>query len=191
MFTGSETLHDDVGCLPAQWMSGEQEALSSLVPLVYSELRRLAHHRLLRQAENHGVETSALVHAAYLRLALRGSLAISDRSHFFALPEGIMRQMPVDHAREKNATKPASGVKLELQRDMIPVSAPELDMLAPDAALTRLAKLDARQSYIVELRFLAGMPISNPHAPVIPNCAGRLNRSWRLPRAPVEQFRQP
>ena len=159
MSASSEARHDDLNRLLARWMSGDQEALKLLVPLVYAELRRLAHHRLLGEPENHSIETTALVHEAYLRLAQRRRPTINDRNHFFALAAGIMRQVLVDHARDRHAKKRAGGIRLELQPEMLAVAMPDLDLLALDAALTRLSKLDARQSKIVELRFFAGLSI--------------------------------
>src|SRR5579884_1365737 len=86
-----------------RWTGGDQEALKSLVPLVYSELRRLAHNRLRHERQNHTLQTTALVHEAYLRLAENPPNRVADQRHFLALAAGIMRQVLVDHAREKLA----------------------------------------------------------------------------------------
>lgn len=159
MSAGSETRHEDLSQLLARWMSGDSEALKLLVPLVYAELRHLAHHRLVGQPENHTIETTALVHEAYLRLAQGRRPIVVDRNHFFALAARIMRQVLVDHAREKQAQKRDGGVRLELDPEMMAASTRDVDLLSLDVALTRLAKLDERQSKIVELRFFAGLSI--------------------------------
>jgi len=159
MSAGSETRHEDLSQLLARWMSGDSEALKLLVPLVYAELRHLAHHRLVGQPENHSIETTALVHEAYLRLAQGRRPIVVDRNHFFALAARIMRQVLVDHAREKQAQKRDGGVRLELDPEMMAASTRDVDLLSLDVALTRLAKLDERQSKIVELRFFAGLSI--------------------------------
>ena len=159
MSAGGETHHDALSQLLARWMSGDSEALKLLVPLVYAELRRLAHHRLVGQPENHTIETTALVHEAYLRLAQGRRPIVVDRNHFFALAARIMRQVLVDHVREKQAQKRDGGVRLELDPEMMPASTRDVDLLCLDVALTRLAKLDERQGKIVELRFFAGLSI--------------------------------
>jgi RNA polymerase sigma factor (TIGR02999 family) len=159
MSAGSETQNDALSQLLARWMSGDSEALKLLVPLVYAELRRLAHHRLVGQPENRTIETTALVHEAYLRLAQGRRPIVVDRNHFFALAARIMRQVLVDHVREKQAQKRDGGVRLELDPEMMAASTRDVDLLSLDVALTRLAKLDERQGKIVELRFFAGLSI--------------------------------
>lgn len=181
MPTRSEARRDDLSQLLARWMSGDQEALKLLVPLVYAELHRLAHYRLVHQGQNHSVETTALVHEAYLRLAQRRPRAINDRDHFFALAAGIMRQVLVDHARDKQAKKRDGGIRLELQPEMMAIPEPDVDLLALDAALTRLAKLDARQSKIVELRFFAGLSIEHT-SEVLGMSAATVKRDWMTAR---------
>ena len=182
MSASSETRHDDLNRLLARWMSGDQEALKSLVPLVYAELHRLAHHRLLGELENHSIETTALVHEAYLRLAQRRRPTINDRNHFFALAAGIMRQVLVDHARDRRAKKRDGGIRLELQPEMLAASVPDMDLLALDAALTQLSKLDARQSKIVELRFFAGLSIEDT-SEALGMSPASVKRDWMSARA--------
>ncbi len=172
---------DELSGLLARWMSGDEGALKLLLPLVYGELHRLAHRRLIGQQPNHSIETTSLVHEAYLRLAQRRRPEINDRNHFFALAAGIMRQVLVDHAREKKAKKRAGGVKLELQPEMIAIPAPNVDVLALDAALIRLAKLDARQCKIVELRFFAGLSIEDTSA-VMGMSPATVKRDWMTAR---------
>lgn len=171
----------DLAELLSRWMSGDQEALKLLFPLVYAELHRLAHRRLLGQRPNNSIETTSLVHEAYLRLAQRSRPAITDRNHFFALAATIMRQVLVDHVREKQAKKRAGGMKLELQPEMITIPARDVDILSLDAALSRLAKLDARQLKIVELRFFAGLSIEET-SEVLGMSPATVKRDWMTAR---------
>jgi len=182
MCATSGARRSDLAELLSRWMSGDQEALKLLFPLVYAELRRLAHYRLLSQRPNNSIETTSLVHEAYLRLAQRSRPAITDRNHFFALAATVMRQVLVDHLREKQAKKRAGGMKLELQPEMITIPAPDVDILSLDAALSRLAKLDARQSKIVELRFFGGLSIDEV-AEVLGISSGTVKRGWAMARA--------
>ncbi|HVH85727.1 MAG TPA: ECF-type sigma factor [Terriglobales bacterium] len=177
MSSSGEERRDELTQLLSRWVSGDQEALKSLLPLVYAELRRLAHYRLRGERPNHSIETTSLVHEAYLRLAQRRTPAINDRNHFFALAAGIMRQVLVDHAREKQAKKRAGCIKLELQPEMMAIPARNLDLLALDAALTRLANLDARQCRIVELRFFAGLSIEDT-SDVLGLSPATVKRDW-------------
>src|SRR5215469_8055913 len=144
---------EDLSQLLGRWTSGDEEALKSLVPLVYAELRQLAHYRLRRENHPQTLQTTALVHEAYLRLAQSPPQRVVDRKHFLALAAGIMRQILVDHAREKQAKKRQGGIQIELEPNLVPVKERLVDLVALDEALTALAKLDPRQSKIVELRF--------------------------------------
>jgi len=128
--TPAQDLHPDgLSQLLNRWTGGDQEALKSLVPLVYSELRRLAHNRLRHERQNHTLQTTALVHEAYLRLAENPPNKVADRKHFLALAAGIMRQVLVDHAREKLAQKRDGGVQIELDSRIAPVTERVLDVL--------------------------------------------------------------
>jgi RNA polymerase sigma factor (TIGR02999 family) len=173
---------DGLSELLTRWTGGDKEALKSLVPLVYSELRRLAHNRLRNERQNHTLQTTALVHEAYLRLAENPPNRVADRKHFLALAAGIMRQVLVDHAREKLAQKRDGGVQIELDSKIAPVSERVLDILAINEALTSLAKLDPRQSTIVELRFFAGLSIEDT-AEVLGMSPATVKRDWITARA--------
>src|SRR4029077_3767217 len=102
---GNQVSGQNLDHLLKSWTKGDREALKSLVPLVYAELRRLAHQRLRRERADHTLQTTALVHEAYMRLAQHPPKAVNDRKHFLALAAGVMRQVLVDHAREKQAAK--------------------------------------------------------------------------------------
>jgi RNA polymerase sigma factor (TIGR02999 family) len=179
---GSELSRHDLSRLLDRWTKGDAEALKALVPLVYAELRRLAHHRLRQERKDHTLQTTALVHEAYLRLAQHPPRTVNDRKHFLALAAGVMRQVLVDHAREKQAAKRDGRIKLELQPEMMPVPAPDVDLLALDRALDALAKLDARQSKIVELRFFAGLSIEDT-SEVLGMSPATVKRDWVTARA--------
>jgi RNA polymerase sigma factor (TIGR02999 family) len=133
-------------------------------PLVYEELRRVAHRHLEREAEGHTLSTTALVHEAYLRLKDQGAGAFNDRVHFFAMAARAMRRILVDHARRHHAAKRGDGarrVPLEsverLGVGSFAVEARAELLVALDESLARLAALDARQAQVVELRFFGGL----------------------------------
>ena len=123
---------DDLSQLLVRWTRGDQDALKTLVPLVYTELRRLAHHRLRHERQHQTLQTTALVHEAYLRLANNPPHQLVDRKHFLALAAGIMRQVLVDHAREKQAQRRHGGIQIELQSDLAPVAERSVDLVALD-----------------------------------------------------------
>jgi RNA polymerase sigma factor (TIGR02999 family) len=182
MSTAQDLSSDGLSQLLIRWTDGDKEALKSLVPLVYAELRRLAHNRLRHERQNHTLQTTALVHEAYLRLAENPPNRVADRKHFLALAAGIMRQVLVDHAREKLAQKRDGGVQIELDSRVAPVNERVLDVLAINEALTNLAKLDPRQSTIVELRFFAGLSIEDT-AEIMGMSPATVKRDWITARA--------
>ncbi|HEU4996851.1 MAG TPA: ECF-type sigma factor [Gemmatimonadaceae bacterium] len=133
-------------------------------PLVYDELRRVAHRHLEREGEGHTLSTTALVHEAYLRLNNQGSRVFNDRAHFFAMAARAMRRILVDHARRHHAAKRGDGARrVPLERlarstaDALAVEERAELLVALDEALERLAALDARQAQVVEMRFFAGL----------------------------------
>jgi len=168
--------------LLVRWSQGDKDALQSLIPIVYQELRQLAHHHLQREQRRQTVQTVTVVHEAYLRLAKYSPRALRDRKQFFAMASGIMRQVLVDHAREKQARKRDAGIRVELTSEIAPSNSRELDLLALDQALGRLEKLDARQSRIVELRFFAGLSIEDT-SEVLGMSPSTVTRDWLTARA--------
>ena len=177
---------DDLSQLLIRWTGGDQEALKSLVPIVYAELRRLAHHRLRQERGAQTLQTTALVHEAYLRLAQNPPQRVADRKHFMALAAGIMRRVLVDHAREKQAQKRHGGIQVELEANLLPVSERVVDFVALDEALSELAKLDSRQSKIVELRFFAGLSIEDT-SEALGMSPATVKRDWLTARAWLHQ----
>jgi RNA polymerase sigma factor (TIGR02999 family) len=147
-----------VSRLLAQWQAGDDEALRAVLPLVYEELRRLAHHYMRQERPGHTLQSTALVHEAYLRLEKQGAAQFKNRTHFIAVCAQLMRQILVEYARSHRAAKRGGGYRLTLD-DAIAFKSRSLDLVALDDALTELAKLDPQQSRIVELRFFGGLSI--------------------------------
>jgi RNA polymerase sigma factor (TIGR02999 family) len=151
----------DVTVLLNRINDGDGKAPADLLPLVYDELRKLAHRYLQNERPDHTLQATALVHEAYIRLVDWEKVSWQNRAHFFAVAAQIMRKILVDHAREKKAQKRDFGQKLSLD-DAISLPNPhnrEVDLIALDEALEKLAKFDELQSKIVELRFFGGLTI--------------------------------
>lgn len=144
--------------LLANWHAGHDEALRAAFPLVYEELRRVAHHYLQNERPGHTLQSTALVHEVYLRLEKQGAAEFKNREHFLAICAQLMRQILVEYARSRNAAKRFGGYRLTLD-DNLGFKTRSVDMVALDDALNELAKLDQQQSRIVELRFFGGLSI--------------------------------
>jgi len=175
----------DVTRLLLSWSQGNQAALDELMPLVYDELRRLASAYLRRERSNHTLQSTALVHEAFMRLVNQHEVQWRNRGHFFAIAAQMIRRILVDYARAQHTEKRGSGsVKMELDEAM---AAPlesgfDLDLLALNGALEQLSYLDARQSRIVELRFFAGLSIEET-AEVMKLSPASIKREWNTARA--------
>jgi RNA polymerase sigma factor (TIGR02999 family) len=144
--------------LLANWNAGDEEAFRAAVPLVYDELRRIAHHYLRSERPDHTLQSTALVHETYLRLEKQGAAPFQSREHFLAICAQLMRQILVEYARSRNAGKRDGGFRLTLD-DALAFKTRSVDMVALDDALEELAKLNPQQSRIVELRFFGGLSI--------------------------------
>jgi len=165
----------------ATFGAGDEEALKSLIPLVYDELRRLAHYHLNRERPDHTLQSTALVNEAYLRLAGQ-NLRIQNRAHFFAIASQLMRQVLVDYARRHRAGKRGAGVcLLTLDRPIALPQTRSVDVVALDDALNNLARLDPQQSRIVELRFFGGLSIDETSA-VLGVSPATVKRDWATAR---------
>lgn len=178
----SESSSQPVSALLHKWRAGDQEALQALIPFLYHELRRIAQHHLRQERPDHTLQGTALVHEAYLRLVKQGPSEIENRAHFLAVASRLMRQILVDHARAHRAAKRGGGLKLELQEGMALQKEQDLDLLALDDALNELARLDPRQSSIVEMRFFGGLSIEDT-AEVIGVSRTTVKREWATARA--------
>jgi RNA polymerase sigma factor (TIGR02999 family) len=148
-----------VSQLLEKWQDGNAEALSALVPLVYADLRKLAHRHLQQQRPDHTLQSSALVHEAYLRLARHERMRFENRAHFFAVLARIMRQILVDYARNQHAAKRDAGIMLVFDEAIAPRQLRQVSVVLLDDALKTLSRLDSRQGQIVELRFFGGLSI--------------------------------
>lgn len=140
-----------------KWKAGNEAALDALLPLVYNELRHVAHRYLRRERPGHTLQSAALVHEAYLRLKQQASHRFENRAHFLAISAQLMRQILVEYARRRNAAKRGDGHTVTLNDSFGLISARGVDLVALDDALNTLARLDPRQSRIVELRFFGGL----------------------------------
>jgi RNA polymerase sigma factor (TIGR02999 family) len=173
----------EVTVLLAAWGGGDRAALDELMPLVYEELRRLAHTYTGRESPGHTLQTSALVNEAYLRLADRTKPRLQNRAHFFAICAQLMRQILVDYARRRRSRKRGGGARqVSLDERMIVSEERAADVVALDVALQSLAELDPRQSRIVELRFFGGLSIEET-AELLGVSQGTVMRDWTLAKA--------
>lgn len=155
-----EHLPSEVSLLLQGWRNGDRQALDTLLPLVYKELRRLAHFQLQKERPDHTLQSAALVHEAYLRLIGLNAPQWESRTHFFAIAAQLMRQILVDYARRRRASKRGGSLcKLSLEDAKVASSGKDVDVVALDDALSALAKIDPRQSRVVELRFFAGLTL--------------------------------
>jgi len=164
-----------------KWQEGDREALPTLVPLVYADLRKLARRYLRQERPEHTLQSTALVHEAYLRLAKREKIHFENRTHFFAVSAQLMRQILVDHARGHNANKRGAGLKLTLDEALAPSPLRQVNLVALDDALHELARLDARQGQIVELRFFGGLSIDET-SQVLGISPATVKREWMTAR---------
>ena len=144
--------------LLANWHAGDDEALRAALPLVYNELRRIAHRYLQNERPGHTLQSTALVHEAYLRLEKQGTAPFQNREHFLAICALLMRQILVEYARSRKAARRDGGFQVTLD-DALAFKTRSVDMVALDDALNELAKLNPQQSRIVELRFFGGLSI--------------------------------
>lgn len=171
-----------ISALLTKWRAGDQDALQVLIPLVYQELRGIAQHHLRQERPDHTLQSTALVHEAYLRLMKQGPAEIKNRVHFLAVASRLMRQILVDHARRHRAAKRGGGLKLELREAMTAQKVPSVDLVALDTALKELARLDPQQSRIVEMRFFGGLSIEDT-AEIIGVSPTTVKREWATARA--------
>jgi RNA polymerase sigma factor (TIGR02999 family) len=140
------------------WSEGNPHAQDELLPLVYKELRRRAAGQLRRDRKGHTLQPTALVHEAYLRLIGQRAVDWQSRTHFFALASSMMRRILVDHARARAAAKrPEEALRVALDDDLASINPRGCDLLLLDQSLSELARLDERQSSIVELSYFGGL----------------------------------
>jgi RNA polymerase sigma factor (TIGR02999 family) len=174
---------EDVTEMLLAWHLGDEDALKRLVPLVYQELRRVARARLRAEPPGHILQTTALVHEAYLRLVQIDRMNVRDRAHLLSLAARLMRQVLVDVARKRRSVKRGGdAILVSLSGVSVPAEAPALDVLALDEALGELTGLDPRLSRVVELKFFAGLSISEA-AEALGVSTATVERDWTVARA--------
>ena len=165
------------------WSRGDQAALDSLMPLVYQELRRLAHCYMRRERVGHTLQTTALINEAYLRLVEQQHVQWHNRAHFFAISAQLMRRILVDHARSHTRVKRGGGVlKMPLDEALVPSQKRAAELVALDDALQSLATLDPRKSQVVELRFFGGLSVEET-AEVLKVTPMTVTRDWKTAKA--------
>ena len=179
----SEPPAQSVSELLAMWRAGDEESLSRLVPLVYNTLRRLAHHHLRNERPGHTLQTTALVHEAYLCLAKQEPMEFANRAHFYAVCAQLMREILVQYARRRNAAKRGGGAySVTLDNVLAVAERRSVDLIALDDALKGLASLDQQQARIVELRFFGGLSIEDT-AHVLSISPATVKRHWTTAKA--------
>jgi RNA polymerase sigma factor (TIGR02999 family) len=172
------TTQHEITRLLADWSNGDRQALEKLTPLVYDELRRLAGRYLRQERGGHTLQSTALVHEAYMKLVGQNNVRWQNRAHFFGIAAQMIRRILVDYARARKADKRGSGAeKLSLDEAIALPGGQDLDLVALDDALEGLAKIDARQSRLVELRFFAGLTIEET-AEVMQMSLATAKRDW-------------
>jgi RNA polymerase sigma factor (TIGR02999 family) len=178
----------DITALLKAWGQGDRAALDELTPLVYGQLRRLAGRYLRKERAGHSLQTTALVHEAYLRLVRADDAEWHDRVHFFAVCANVMRRILVDHARKRASAKrggPAvelGGADVDLEQLPAHESERAIELVALDDALTALAAIDPRRARVIELRFFGGLSVEETAA-ALDVSPQTVMRDWKLARA--------
>jgi RNA polymerase sigma factor (TIGR02999 family) len=169
--------------LLADWRDGDQNARDELIPLVYQELHRLAHHYMSHERPGHTLQTSALINEAFLRLAAQSEVQWQNRAHFIGIAGQMMRRILVDYARNRGyAKRGGNALQVSLDEQLIVSEERSADVIALDDALQSLARLDERKSRLVELRFFGGLSIEET-AEVLGVSPGTVMRDWTLAKA--------
>lgn len=168
--------------LLSNWSAGDSAAREALIPLVYDELRRIARAHLARQRSDHTLQSTALVHEAYLRMVGNSSMHFENRAHFFAVASQLMRRILVDHARKRSASKRGgTSLTLVLDETITPAAKSEIDLTVLDDALNRLGGMDPRQAQIVEMRFFGGLSVEET-SKVLGISPATVKRDWMTAR---------
>jgi RNA polymerase sigma-70 factor (ECF subfamily) len=173
----------DISRLLERWSGGDRAAFEELIPVVYDELRRLASHYLQTEREGHTLQSTALVHEAYVRLVHARNLHWQGRAHFFAVAAQSMRRILVDHARQRQAGKRGSGARKAPFEEALTVPVQQgLDVAALDESLDHLAAFDPRKSRVVELRFFGGLS-TEEISEVLGISAAAVRNDWVVAKA--------
>lgn len=172
----------EVTQLLQDWSDGKREALDKLLPLVYDELRRLAHNYLRRERGEHTLQTTALVHEAYLKLIDQHSVDWKNRAQFFALSAQAMRRILLDNARKHISAKRGKGERISLDEAAGVSTETDENLIALDIALQELEQIDEKQSKIIELRYFGGLTIEET-GEVLKISPATVKREWTFARA--------
>jgi RNA polymerase sigma-70 factor (ECF subfamily) len=177
---------DRVSVLLRAWSEGDQSALDKLTPIVYDELRRLARSYMNRERAGHSLQTTALVHEAYMRLVDYDRMQWQDRAHFFAVSAQLMRRILVEHARRHNLKRGGDVHHVSLEEAALLGGDPSADhamnFIVLDDALNALARLDARKVQVVEMRFFGGLSVEET-AEVLKVSPVTVMRDWTTAKA--------
>jgi RNA polymerase sigma factor (TIGR02999 family) len=165
------------------WSEGDQSAVDRLIPLVYQELHRLAHHYMVRERSGHMLQTTALLNEAYVRMVDSAKPSWQSRTHFYAVSAQVMRRILVDWARSRQALK-RGGMEqpIELEEALVVADAPGADLVGLDDALKALAAIDPRKSEVVELRFFGGLSVEEA-AEVLKISPETVMRDWKFAKS--------
>lgn len=174
---------DEIGRLIDRWSAGDESALQALIPLVYDDLRRMAHRHRARESPDHILDTTAIVHEAYMSLAEGRKAAWRNRAHFFAVASRVMRHVLVDYARRSRAEKRGGErVRVPLREDLAVSRSDTVEVLGLEEALEWLAERDPRMARVVECRFFGGMNVDEV-AEVLGVSTRTVEREWTRARA--------
>ena len=168
---------DDISRLLRAWSDGDQLALDELTPIVYAELRRLAHRYMRGERSGHSLQTSALVNEAYIRLVDYKRMQWQNRAHFFAVSAQLMRRILVDHARRHNLKRGGGVQHVSLDEAVVVGQEAGTDVIALDDALNALARVDPRKVQVVEMRFFGGLRVEET-AMVLKVSPVTVRRDW-------------
>lgn len=173
---------ESINELLSKWRAGDQDALRSLIPLVYEELRVAAHRYLQRERPDHTLQTTALVHEAYMRLADQRPFETENRAHFVAVAARLMRQILVDYARGHGAAKRGPDRKVDLDEGLVLPREVDTNLVALDDALKELATVDEQQCRIVELKYFGGLT-NDEVGRLLGISVSTVKREWNVAKA--------
>jgi RNA polymerase sigma factor (TIGR02999 family) len=176
-----EAAVEDISKLLRAWSDGDQRALEGLTPIVYNQLRRLAHHYMKRERPGHSLQTTALVNEAYMRLVDYERMQWQDRAHFFAVSAQLMRRILVDHARRHNLKRGGGAQHVSLDEAAVVGGDRAADLVALDDAMNALARVDPRKVQVVEMRFFGGLSVDET-AEVLKVSPVTVRRDWSTAR---------
>jgi RNA polymerase sigma-70 factor (ECF subfamily) len=172
---------NEINALLRNWSDGDQGALERLIPIIYSELHRLASRSLKAERRGHSLQTTALVNEAYTRLVDCNGLQWQDRAHFLAISAQLMRRILVDHARRRNLKRGRDFQRVSLEEITAVWGDGNTNLVALDDAMTTLARMDPRKARVVEMKFFGGLSIEET-AEVLKVSAVTVKREWRAAR---------